>query len=75
MGKLLIPGLKNEVVSAKILVGGSSLKTVVNADGISINVPDNASDSIATVIKVEVKGVVDAQAANPAGKMKTGALD
>jgi alpha-L-fucosidase len=74
-GKLLIPGLKNEVVSAKILVGGSSLKTVVNADGISINVPDNASDSIATVIKVEVKGVVDAQAANPAGKMKTGALD
>lgn len=74
-GKLVIPGLKNEVVSAKILAGGSSLKTVVNADGISINVPDNASDSIATVIKVEVKGVVDAQAANPADKMKTGALD
>jgi alpha-L-fucosidase len=74
-GKLLIPGLKNEVVSAKMLAGNTALKATTSGDGIVINVPDKATDGIATVIKVEVKGTIGAQNANPAVKMKTGALD
>jgi alpha-L-fucosidase len=74
-GKLTIPGLKNEIIGAKMLDGGSTLKTGLSNDGITINVADKATDNIATVIKVEVKGPIDTQAARPAEKMKTGALD
>ncbi|XHR96633.1 hypothetical protein ACFJIV_08240 [Mucilaginibacter sp. UC70_90] len=76
MGKLLIPGLKNEVIiSAKMLAGNTALKTASSGDGLVINVPDKATDNIATVIKVEVKGAMGGQAVNPTDKMKTGALD
>jgi alpha-L-fucosidase len=74
-GKLVVPGLKNEIVSANLLVGGVALKTEASNDGTTINVPANATDNIATVIKVEVKGAVVSQTANQNGKMKTGALD
>jgi len=74
-GKLVVPGLKNEILSAKMLAGGAALKTEASGDGTTINVPANATDNIATVIKVEVKGAVASQAANQNGKMKTGALD
>jgi alpha-L-fucosidase len=74
-GKLTIPGFKNEVISAKMLDGGSTLKTGLSNDGITINIADKATDSIATVIKVEVKGNIYAPAIKPAEKMKTGALD
>jgi alpha-L-fucosidase len=73
-GKLTVPGLKNKVVSAKLLANGSALTSVAAADGLQINVPAQAPDAIASVIKVEIKGKVDA--ANTAnGKMKTGEID
>lgn len=74
-GKLVIPGLKNEVVSAKMLEGGNGLKTGAGNDGITINVTDKAVDSIATVIKLVVKGDVNTQTGKLAGEIKTGALD
>jgi alpha-L-fucosidase len=74
-GKLVVPGLKNEIVSAKLLAGGTALKTEPANGSITINVPDKASDNIATVIKLEVKGIIESQATNPTGKMKTGAID
>lgn len=74
-GKLVVPGLKNEIVSAKMLAGGAALKTEASGDGITINVPANATDNIATVIKVEVKGAVASQTASSAGKMKSGSID
>lgn len=74
-GKLVIPGLKNEIVNAKMLDGGAKLTTGATNEGVIINLPGQAPDSIATVIRVEVKGNVDAQTAKPDGKMKTGALD
>ena len=58
-GKLIIPGLKNEVISAKMLGNGASLKTENNSDGLTIKVPEKATDENATVIKVEVKGTVE----------------
>jgi alpha-L-fucosidase len=46
------------VVSAKLLSGGAALKTEAAADGTVILVPAKAPDTIATVIKLEVKGVL-----------------
>jgi alpha-L-fucosidase len=73
-GKLTVPGLKNKVISAKLLANGKALTSVASTDGVVINVPAQAPDAIASVIKVEVKGKVDATStAN--GKMKTGEID
>ncbi|RXK61678.1 alpha-L-fucosidase [Lacibacter luteus] len=74
-GKLSIPGLKNEIVSAKLLANGTGLKTEKNADALLISVPEKAIDANATVIKVEVKGIVDAASLKPKEKMKAGEID
>ncbi|QKJ31716.1 alpha-L-fucosidase [Mucilaginibacter mali] len=74
-GKLSIPGLKNQVISAKMLDGGAALKTTTSADALTINVPAKAPDAIASVIKVTFKGKVDSQMADANGKMKTGSID
>jgi alpha-L-fucosidase len=73
-GKLMVPDLKNELVSAKLLAGGD-LKVKSEDGGLVMKVPDTAPDKIATVIKVEVKGKIDN--VNIAGKkkMKSGELD
>ncbi len=74
-GKLTIPGLNLPVVAAKILADGKSLKTKSVSGGLEIAVPDKAPDAIASVIKVTVKGKVDAVKVDAKKKMKTGALD
>jgi alpha-L-fucosidase len=73
-GKLTIPGLQNEVLSAKLLANGTKLTTNASKDGLTINVPAQAPDLIASVIRVEVKGVV-ADVNDTKGKMKSGELD
>ena len=57
-GKLLIPGLKNEIVTAKLLSSNEQLKAKSDDGGVVVKVPDKAPDAIATVIKVEVKGTL-----------------
>jgi alpha-L-fucosidase len=57
-GKLTVPGLKNAVLNAKLLAGGSTLTTSAGTDGLVINVPDKAPDPIASVIRVEVSGTL-----------------
>jgi alpha-L-fucosidase len=58
-GKLVITGLPNKVVSAKLLAGGISVKSATGKDGVlTISLPSAAPDPIATVVKVEVKGTV-----------------
>lgn len=75
-GKLIVPGLKNQVISAKILANGKLLKTSLTKDGLSISIPAQAPDNIASVIKVEVKGKIkNALSSEINGKMKTGELD
>ncbi|HEV2830582.1 MAG TPA: alpha-L-fucosidase, partial [Hanamia sp.] len=73
-GKLLVPGLKNEIISAKLLTGGN-LKATSNNGGMEISVPSKAPDAIASVIKIEVKGEVANVNLVAKDKMKTGALD
>lgn len=73
-GKLLVPGLKNQMISARLLATGEALKVQPSADGMVISLPASAPDSRASVIRLNVKakvdGVVEARA-----KMKSGALD
>ena len=58
-GRLVISGLTNKVVSAKLLADGTKLKTSSSKDGsLTVMVPPKSPDPIATVIKVEVKGKV-----------------
>ncbi|MCF6402929.1 alpha-L-fucosidase [Chitinophaga filiformis] len=74
-GKLVIPGLKNKVTSAKLLANNKALKTGADSEGLAIEVPAGASDKIATVIKVEVNGRVAGTLPQQKEKMKAGAID
>ena len=62
-GKLMIPELKNNVVSAVLLADGTKLKTYASKENTTILLPYKAPDPIATVIKVTVRGKVDVKAA------------
>jgi len=74
-GKLILPGLKNKVSSAKLLANGAMLKTKKTKEGLNVFTPAQAIDPIATVIKIEVKGIVDIEKTKSKDKMKTGELD
>ncbi len=74
-GKLIVPGLKNEILSAKLLGNGELLKSKSENDGLVITVPEKPLDTIATVIKVEVKGTAGDQEKTSKDKMKAGELD
>jgi len=75
-GELVISSLKNEVLSAKLLANGNKLQTKKTDDGIIIEVPETAPDSIASVIKVVVKNKVASLILSDKKKeMKTGSID
>lgn len=69
-GKIEITGLNNQIKSAVLLAGGRSLKFTDNV----IILPASAPDSIASVIKVKIKGKIVRKALKK-GNMKSGALD
>jgi alpha-L-fucosidase len=75
-GKLVVPDLKNQVISSTLLANGAILKTSSTADGLTINVPATAPDAIASVIKIVVKGALGVNATSgPRKEMKSGAID
>jgi alpha-L-fucosidase len=74
-GKLLIPELKNKVIKAELLASGEKLKTISGNEGLSIWLPAQAPDKIASVVKVMVKGSVAGKSSGATKKMKTGELD
>lgn len=55
-GQLTVPGVKNKVVSAKLLSNGNRVKTSTAGDVLSLTLPAAPTDKIASVIKVELKG-------------------
>jgi len=75
-GILTIPGLKNKVVSAKLMATGANLKTSSVSKNVNISLPATAPDAIASVIKLEVEGRVAKKGkSGPKKEMKSGALD
>ena len=57
-GKLVVPGLTGAVLSARLLAGGQSLSTEGTTDGLLIHLPAAAPDPVASVVRVEVKGIL-----------------
>ncbi|MFC6098899.1 alpha-L-fucosidase [Olivibacter domesticus] len=75
-GKLSIPGITNKISSAKLLATDQKLKGINTKEGFSLELPANAPDKIASVIKLELKGkIAEANHAVPKKQMKSGALD
>ncbi len=55
-GKLLVPGLENKIMSAKLLATGKKLKNSVTPDGIVVDVPTNAPDAISSTVVLQFNG-------------------
>ena len=60
-GRLLVPGLKNHVASASLLVGGAKLPSRNTPDGVEIDVPAQAPDTVSSTVKLVVKGSLDVE--------------
>lgn len=73
-GKLILPAISNQLVSASWL-GGGKVKIATEKNGWSVPVSGHAPDGIATVLKVVVNGKVAHQQAGSKEKMKAGELD
>ena len=61
-GKLVVPGLKNEVVKASVMEknwygGHKNLATSSDANGVTISVPSPAPDKISSTVVLQIKGV------------------
>jgi len=58
-GKLNIPGFKNQVQSVQLLASKNKIKTSTENETLMIQLPKNAPDKTASVLKVEVKGKLE----------------
>ena len=58
-GKLAVPGLHNQVVSATLLAGHVNLEAVRGDDGVILQLPETAPDPMVSVVKLEVAGALD----------------
>jgi alpha-L-fucosidase len=64
-GKLLVPGLHNDVRSAWLLATDKTLKTTAGDSGVLVEVPTERLDAIDTVVVLEVKGELNVEMALP----------
>jgi len=55
-GKLVVPGLGNEIMSVSLLEGKDKLKASPTESGVEINVPAEAVDKISTTIVLKIRG-------------------
>jgi len=55
-GKLLVPGLKNKIVSVSLLASGKTLAAENREDGVAISVPATAPDKISSTIVLQITG-------------------
>jgi alpha-L-fucosidase len=62
-GKLIVPGLKNSIRSARLLATGGKLRTSLSNDDTVIEVPATAPDAISSTIVLRIKGAPEVAAA------------
>jgi len=75
-GHLLIPGIPNQVLSAKLLANAQELNVQRDHGGVEIELPHSAPDRVASVIKLELKGkIIKVKPTVTKRQMKSGALD
>jgi alpha-L-fucosidase len=58
-GELLVPGLKNKVKSAALLIGSKKLTAKNEEDGVIISVPPTAPNAISSTIVLQINGTPD----------------
>lgn len=74
--ELAVPGLHHKIRSATLLKNGKKLKTTPGTGGLKITLPATAPDSVASVIRLKVKGKMGENLPDkPVKKMNSGALD
>jgi alpha-L-fucosidase len=61
-GKLVVPGLKNSVKSARLLASGKKLKFTSTADGVEVLVPAEAPDKISSTVVLKIQGTPEVAA-------------
>jgi alpha-L-fucosidase len=74
-GKLAVSGLNLPVRSASLLADGRALTTSKQGNILSISVPTDAPDKIASVIKIELDGKLPPNVYNAKKKPTTGSID
>ena len=63
--ELLVPGLKNSVVTSRLLADGTAVRTRQTADGLILTLPAEAPDKINSVVAVTVRGELDVAPVSP----------
>ncbi|WP_319481350.1 alpha-L-fucosidase [uncultured Draconibacterium sp.] len=58
-GKLVIPGITNDVIKSSLIATDKSLETFYSEDGLTIELPKAAPDKLASVIKIEITGTIN----------------
>jgi alpha-L-fucosidase len=71
-GKLQLPVMSNKIIACNLLAGNAVLKNRKTKEGLVIDLPAKAPDSIATVVKLTVKGRIPVQHEPPKTEMKSG---
>jgi len=64
-GKLVVPGLRNDVRSAWLLATDKTLPTARTEEGVTVEVPAQPLDTIDTVVVLEVKGALEIEKVLP----------
>ena len=72
-GELLVPGLKNPVLTSVLLADGTALVTRQTGDGLVVALPAAAPDAINSVVALTVAGTLDIAPVSPMLR-KDGAL-
>ncbi len=67
-GELLLPGLDNQILSAKSLTKGTAFKSKKVADGQVLTLAGTATDANSTVIKVLIKGKPEVRTVIPSAE-------
>jgi alpha-L-fucosidase len=57
-GKLVVPGLRNNVIAGRLLAGGAEVTAAKTEAGTTLTLPATAPDAIASVIALELDGPV-----------------
>jgi alpha-L-fucosidase len=55
-GRLVVPGLKNPVTSARLLAEGTNLKAVNSNEGVVVTVPSTAPDKMSSTLVLGIEG-------------------
>jgi len=75
-GRLILPEIKEKVISAQILANGEKLTAITENNTLIVQVPTLPINKIATVIKIDFKGWFEKSTSTlPKKKMKSGELD